>query len=162
MELTGAGFALRETSVGDAQLLLMWHADPEVNRYWDRRPLTYEEVAAKYLGARAPEVRCFIIQGEKREPIGFIEYAYLEPAGDVGLDMFLIPNSRGRGLGPKVASFLAQHLLTTGAAQRVTVDPLLSNQRAIRAWNKAGFRERSPIDQGDHGEPAILMEFGRS
>ena len=140
----------------------MWHADPDVNRYWDRRPLTHEEVAAKYLGTRAPEVRCFIIQAEKRAPIGFIQYAYLEPAGDVGLDMFLIPNFRDRGLGPKVAYFLAQHLLTTGAAQRVTVDPLLSNQRAIRAWNKAGFREISPVDQGDHGEPAILMEFDRS
>jgi RimJ/RimL family protein N-acetyltransferase len=118
MELAGAQFTLRETSADDAELLLQWHVDPEVNRYWDRRPLTQKEVAAKYLGARAPEVRCFIIQAEKREPIGFIQYAYLESDGEVGLDMFLIPSSRGRGLGPKVASFLAQHLLTTGAAQR--------------------------------------------
>ena len=74
------------------------------------------------------------------------------------MDMFLIQSARGAGLGRRVASHLARDLLANGAT-RVTVDPLLSNPRAIRAWERAGFKKHADIECGDHGEPAVLMVF---
>jgi aminoglycoside 6'-N-acetyltransferase len=152
-------FIIRPTTPDDLTLLLAWHGDPDVYRYWDRRPQTEEEIRHKYLGGRLPRVRCFIIESSPHQPVGFIQHADLEPPGHVGIDMFLIPTARGVGLGPRVARYLAEHLLKTASAQLVTVDPLLSNQRAIRAWRNAGFTEHSPIESGDHGEPAVLMVF---
>lgn len=151
-------FAMRPTRPDDLSLLLAWHSDPDVYRFWDRRPLTEEEITHKYLGDRLPDVRCFIIESPPGHSVGFIQHADLDQPGEVGIDMFLVPNARGKGLGPRVASHLARHMLANGAA-RVTVDPLLSNPRAIRAWEKAGFKEQSPIESGDHGEPAVLMVF---
>jgi aminoglycoside 6'-N-acetyltransferase len=156
--IAGEGFTLRETTPADAELLLRWHKDPQIHRHWERRPLTEQEIADKYLGARAPEVRCFVIESSENRPIGFIQYAHLD-SGDVGLDMFLLPGARGGGVGPRVASDLARHLVDSGTARRVTVDPLLSNTRAVRAWEKAGFKEQARIQSGDHGEPAVLMVF---
>ncbi len=152
-------FVIRPTTSGDLQLLVTWHRDPEVHRYWDRRPLTDEEITNKYLGARLPSVRCLIIEAPPNEPVGYIQHADLDNAGHVGIDMFLIPTARGRELGPRVARHLAQELLRTGFAQRVTVDPLLENQRALAAWRKAGFVDHSLIESGDHGESGMLMVF---
>ena len=100
-----------------------------------------------------------MIEAPPGTPVGFIQHAVLEVRGDVGLDMFLVPAARGKGLGPRVARYLAEHLLKTAAGERVTVDPLLGNHQAIAAWRKAGFREHSRITSGDHGEPALLMVF---
>lgn len=151
-------FVIRPTAADDLPLLLTWHSDPDVHRFWQRRPLSEEEITHKYLGGRLPSVRCFIIECPRGQPVGFVEHADLEEPGHVGIDMFLVPGARGMELGPRVASQLARHLLANGAA-RVTVDPLLSNPRAIRAWEKAGFKQQSAIESGDHGEPAILMAF---
>ena len=46
------------------------------------------------------------------------------------------------------------------ARQRLTVDPYLGNDRAIRAWTKAGFQpvgEREPDDE--HSRRWLEMEF---
>lgn len=151
-------FVMRPTEPDDLPRMVAWHSDPDIHRFWDRRPLTEEEITRKYLGGRLPGVHCFIIESPPGQAVGFIQHADLDEPAEVGIDMFLIPSARGKGLGPRVASHLARHILANGAI-RVTVDPLLSNPRAVRAWEKAGFKEQSPIESGDHGEPAILMVF---
>jgi RimJ/RimL family protein N-acetyltransferase len=72
--------------------------------------------------------------------------------------MFLIPHARGRGLGPDAARALAHHLRDERGWTRVTVDPYLSNERAIRAWRKAGFvdQEEQPPDD-EHTSAWLLM-----
>ena len=73
--------------------------------------------------------------------------------------MFLVPGARGRGLGPDAARTLATHLLY-GGQSRVTVDPYRSNQPAIRAWTRAGFRPATEHEpDSEHREPWILMDF---
>ena len=74
--------------------------------------------------------------------------------------MFLVPEARGRGLGPDAARALARHLVDERGWTRVTVDPERWNERAVRAWGRAGFvavEERPPDDE--HGAPWLLMEF---
>jgi aminoglycoside 6'-N-acetyltransferase len=85
------------------------------------------------------------------KPIGYVQVWFHEAIPDeVGLDMFLVPAARGHGLGPDAARTLTDWLLGPGQMRRVTVDPELSNGRAIRAWTKAGFRHveaRLPDDE---------------
>jgi len=68
-----------------------------------------------------------------------------------GLDGFLVPEARGRGLMPDAARALAQSLVDAGW-QYVTVDPYAWNEQAVRAWAKAGFVEVSRGEQ-------VLMRF---
>ena len=153
--LRGALTVVRPATADDAGRLYDWHADPEVARYWDDQILTRAEILDELAD---PNVDAYIVEADDA-PVGYLQAWFDGEADAGGLDMFLIPSARGRGLGPDAARALARHLLTAGF-ERITVDPYLWNERAIRAWTRAGFRpveEREP--DGDHGRPWVLMLF---
>ncbi len=153
--LRGQLVVVRPGVADDADLLVAWHADPEVAPYWDNKVFTREEMLVRL--AR-PDVDPYIVE-ESGEPIGYLQAWFDNSIGDAGLDMFLIPRARDGGLGPDAARTLARWLLTSGVRYRLTVDPYLSNKRAIRAWTKAGFRpvaQREP--DHEHTEAWLLME----
>jgi aminoglycoside 6'-N-acetyltransferase len=151
MTIRGERATLRPAEAVDVDRLVAWHADPEVARYWDDETFTRAEMEERL--AR-PDVEAWIVE-EAGEPVGYLQ---VHPAG---LDMFLVPAARGRGLGPGAARAMAQHLLGERGRTRVTVDPYEWNEAAVRAWQRAGFVEVSrghPPDE-DHTAPWILMEF---
>jgi aminoglycoside 6'-N-acetyltransferase len=145
--LRGTTTVVRRAGVRDAELLVAWHADPEVARYWDDETFTREEMLVRL--ARS-DVDPYVIEHED-VPIGYLQAWFDDATPDeAGLDMFLIPAARDHGLGPDAARTLARWLLDPGGMRRVTVDPYVSNERAIRAWAKAGFEpveERPPDDE---------------
>jgi aminoglycoside 6'-N-acetyltransferase len=142
--------ALRPAGAGDVDRLVAWHADPEVARYWDRETFTRTEMEERL--ARG-DVEAWIVE-EHGKPVGYLQ---VHPEG---LDMFLIPDARGRGLGPDAGRAMARHLLDERGRKRLTVDPYEWNVGAIRAWQRAGFVEvsRHGADE-EHTAPWILMEF---
>ncbi|WP_344507015.1 GNAT family N-acetyltransferase [Dactylosporangium maewongense] len=151
--LSGRMVRLRPVAEDDLDLLAGWFGDPGFIDHWGDTPLTREQVAAKYIGRRRPEVESFIVlTGDA--PIGYAQYWH---AGEFegGIDLILEPHGRGRGYGPDAADTLARHLLQHLHWTRVTADPVATNARAIRAWEKAGFRR-----VGQHGE-ALIMERQR-
>jgi aminoglycoside 6'-N-acetyltransferase len=144
---------LRPAGAGDVERLVAWHADPEVARYWDDETFTRGEMEERL--AR-PDVEAWIVE-ETGEPVGYLQ---VHPEG---LDMFLIPSARGRGLGPDAARAMARHLLEERGRARVTVDPYAWNEGAVRAWECAGFVEVSRHEAGgEYTAPWILMEFRSS
>ncbi|HZQ16049.1 MAG TPA: GNAT family N-acetyltransferase [Gaiellaceae bacterium] len=144
---------VRPATASDAQLLAAWHADPDVSRYWDDETFTVAEIHERL--ARG-EVDSWIVE-ERGEPVGYLQS--WRDAGAGGIDGFLVPAARGRGLMPDAGRALARHLLAQGWTE-VTVDPYDWNDRAVRAWRKAGFAEvsRHPPDE-EHTAGWILMRF---
>ncbi|MFI7387275.1 GNAT family N-acetyltransferase [Streptomyces sp. NPDC049813] len=132
---------LRPTREDDLALLARWFADPDVVEHWGGVPLAPAEVAAKYVGRRRPQVGSFLVLAQE-VPVGYAQYWHAAGA-EGGLDMVLLPGARGRGLGPDAAGVLLRHVCTTLGWTRVTVDPATENVRAVRAWEKAGFRHVS-------------------
>ena len=105
-------------------------------------------------GASAHGSNPFIVEAGA-EPVGYFQ-ACAEDATAGGIDLFLIPAARGRGLGPDAARALVRYLAEVRGWRRVTVDPAVDNGRAIRAWEKAGFV--SERDWPDHPDgPSVLM-----
>ena len=150
---------LRPATADDVPLLVRWHADPEVARYWDDDTFTADEMRERL--ARS-DVEPFVIEADG-EPVGYLQ-AWWEEDEPLrgGIDMFLVPGARGRGLGPDAARALATHLLHDRGWARVTVDPYASNETAIRAWRRAGFEqmdERVHKPDEDHASPWLLFEF---
>ena len=141
---------LRPAGADDVDRLVAWHADPDVARYWDDETFTRGEMEERL--AR-PEVEAWVVE-ESGEPVGYLQ-VHAE-----GLDMFLIPAARGRGLGPDAARAMTRHLVDDRGWSRVTVDPYAWNEGAVRAWERAGFVEVSRHEADDgHTAPWILMEF---
>jgi aminoglycoside 6'-N-acetyltransferase len=147
----------RPATDDDVDLLAGWHADPEVARYWDDERPTAAELRAELAD---PAVEQWIVL-DAGEPVGFLQsWREDDPPLRGGLDGFLIPSARGRGIMRRAARSLAQSLLDAGW-QSVTVDPYEWNDRAVRAWAKAGFVEVSrghPPDE-HHTAPWVLMRF---
>jgi aminoglycoside 6'-N-acetyltransferase len=148
----GALTSLRPATDDDVARLVAWHDDPDVARYWDDERFTEAEMRERL--AR-PDVEAWIVEADEA-PIGYLQ------VHATGLDMFLIPSARGRGLGPDAARAMSEHLLDERGRQRVTVDPYTWNEQALRAWRRAGFVEVSyhPPDE-EHTAEWVLMDFRR-
>ena len=150
---------LRRATVEDVDLLVSWHADPEIARYWDDKVYSRDQIVARL---ERPHVDAYIVE-EGGEPIGYMQAWFGETPDVGGLDMFLTPSARGRGLGPEAGRTLATFLLEQGGRRCVTVDPYLANERAVRSWAKAGFRaieEREP--DHEHRDRWLLMQYDPS
>jgi aminoglycoside 6'-N-acetyltransferase len=136
--------------------LVAWHADPAVAAYWDDETYTREQMVERL---QRPDVDPYVIEHDGR-PIGYLQAWYPEAdPGVAGLDMFLVPSARGRGLGPDAARTLATWLLGSGGMHRVTVDTDPSNERAVKGWAKAGFRPEGEVRDPDewNTHPWLLM-----
>jgi len=146
---------VRPATAADAELLAGWHADPEVSRFWDDETYTVEQMRAEL---EEPNVEPYVVEADG-EPVGYLQAWWEEATPDQGgLDMFLVPGARGRGLGPDAARALARHLREERGWTRVTTDPYTWNERAVRAWGRAGFVpvEERPADAG-HTAAWLLM-----
>jgi aminoglycoside 6'-N-acetyltransferase len=148
--------SIRAATANDIDLLVRWHLDPEVARYWDGTTYTREQMRDEL--AR-PDVDPYIIES-KEVPVGYQAWFAEGAAEESGLDMFLIPEARGRGLGPDAANALARWLISTLQLPHLIVDPYLSNPPGIRAWTKAGFVPVGERPADEHRSEAwLLMTF---
>jgi aminoglycoside 6'-N-acetyltransferase len=154
--VAGLATMVRPATDDDIELLVGWYADPETSRYWDDETFTTEQMHARL---RRPRVDAWIIESGG-EPVGYVQ-SWWEDGEPLrgGLDGFLVPSARGRGLMPDAARALARSLVSAGW-QEVTVDPYAWNERALRGWANAGFVEVSRHEpDDDHLHPWVLMRF---
>ena len=140
LSLHGRLTVVRPATDDDADLLVAWHADPQVSRYWDGETFTRRRYPHACTASRS-------MRGSSRRAASRWATCRRGREDDEpwrgGLDGFLTPGARGRGLMPDAARALAQSLHDAGW-QYVTVDPDVWNDAAIRAWAKAGFVEVLP------------------
>jgi aminoglycoside 6'-N-acetyltransferase len=68
--------------------------------------------------------------GEENEP----DYRH------ASIDVFLDATYHGRGLGTDAVLTMARHLVRERGHHRVTIDPAAANARAIRVYQRVGFR----------------------
>jgi aminoglycoside 6'-N-acetyltransferase len=138
MELRGERVVLRPLEERDVDRIVELGADPGVARWWPG--LTHEHVLAKARG-EDDEVVSFAILVDG-EPAGLIQH-WEETDEDfrhAGIDLFLGASHQGRGHGTDAVRTLARHLVSDLGHHRVTIDPAAANERAIRCYEKAGFR----------------------
>ncbi|MEK3884869.1 GNAT family N-acetyltransferase [Paenibacillus sp. PL2-23] len=76
------------------------------------------------------------------DPSGeLVGYAQLFPLGDVvRLGLGLRPGLCGRGLGERLVRTIAQEALRSSHGAQIDLEVFVWNSRAIRAYEKAGFR----------------------
>lgn len=154
-ELQAERVALRRATLADAELLVGWHADPQVAVYWDNETFTVAQMRARLVDR---DVIPYILLVAD-QPIGYLQVWFGDEQA-AGLDMFLIPGARGNGYGPEAARLVAEHLVEGQPERGVTVDPYLWNESAIRAWQRAGFDPVSEHPADDvHTRPWLLMRF---
>jgi aminoglycoside 6'-N-acetyltransferase len=138
MELRGDRVVLRPLQEEDVDRIVELGADPEVERWW--RGLTTEHVATKARGEdEGVEVFAIAVDGEVAGMIQYHEETD-EEFVHAGIDLFLGTPYHGRGLGTDAVRTMARHLVRDRGHHRLVIDPAAHNERAIRCYEKAGFK----------------------
>src|SRR5205085_1373934 len=67
------------------------------------------------------------------------------------IDVYLGDAWQGRGAGTEAVRVLADHLFTARGHHRLTIDPAAANHRAIRCYEKVGFRTVGVMREYERG-----------
>jgi aminoglycoside 6'-N-acetyltransferase len=138
MELRGDRVVLRLLDESDVDRIVELGADPEVERWW--RGLTREHVLEKARGEdEGVAVFAILVEGEVAGMIQHFEESD-EEFRSAGIDLFLGTAYHGRGLGTDAVRTMAGHLIHDRGHHRLTIDPAAHNERAIRCYEKVGFK----------------------
>jgi aminoglycoside 6'-N-acetyltransferase len=154
-------YVFRPMTAADLPLVRRWLAQPHVAQWWGDTCEQFELVSGD-LEVEAMDQ--FIVATDAR-PFGYIQCYDPEvwpdnglgdhPKGTRGIDQFIGELAMvDRGHGSAFIRAFVDRLLASGTP-RVITDPDPANARAIRAYEKAGFRRDRLVDTPD-GE-ALLM-----
>lgn len=165
---------LRLMAERDLPMLHAWLNRPHIVEWWggdEARP-SLAEVTEHYLPrvlAKQNVTPYIAMLGDR--PIGYAQSYVALGSGDGwwedetdpgvrGIDQSLAsPELLGKGLGTKLVVALVQRLFTDPAVTKIQTDPSPQNLRAIRCYEKAGFRQVKRIVTPDG--PAIYMLHDR-
>ncbi len=146
--LHGERVSLRPARDADADRLAEILGEPEVFRWWgahDARRVREELI-------EAPGVALFAIEADGRL-IGLVMYSEeTEPDyRHASIDIALTTASHGQGLGSETLRLLARHLFEERGHRRLTIDPAVANERAVRAYERVGFRPVGVMREYERG-----------
>jgi aminoglycoside 6'-N-acetyltransferase len=153
-------YAFRAMSRDDLPMIERWLVAPEVMRWWGEPDEQYELVCGDL---DHPDMDQFIVSFDGR-PFAYLQCYKLstwnqgfgdQPAEARGIDQFIgEPEMIGCGHGSKFIGQFVDELLQKGTP-RVVTDPHPTNDRAIRAYEKAGFARVGLVQTPDG--PSLLM-----
>jgi len=121
---------------GDKAKLTEIFSDPEVARWWGDPATSVNDALNVEEGGSH-----FVIELDG-ETIGFIQsYEEDDPMyRHASLDISLGSRWHGKGLGPDALRTLARYLIDERDHHRLTIDPAAHNMRAIKAYERVGFK----------------------
>ncbi len=148
---------LMQDEMQDYQLLSKWLTDPTMLEFYEGRdnPSPLSRIVEKYsprILGQEQLTPCFILY--QTQPIGYLQYYPItevdrESYGGYGrgensklsaLDLFIgEPRYWNQGIGTKALTTALSYLFEHIQADQILIDPLVSNVRAIRCYEKCGF-----------------------
>ena len=135
--LHGASCVLRPAGPADANTLAAILSEPEVARWWPR--FDVQRVHTELIDSSESSVFVIEVAGQV---VGGISY-YEEPAPDyrhASVDVFLAAQWHGKGVGTDAVRTIVRHLLHDRGHHRLSIDPAADNTKAIRAYQRVGFK----------------------
>jgi RimJ/RimL family protein N-acetyltransferase len=144
--LEGRSVVLRRHVPEDLPTVTRWYRDPELARLtrYQTRPMSPAEVE-RFFRTRllsADALAYAIVERRLGQPIGFTTFSALD--ADNGSVLFHITigerGAWGRGLGTETAELMLGHAFERLGLHRVGLSVFSFNTRAIRSYEKVGFR----------------------
>jgi aminoglycoside 6'-N-acetyltransferase len=136
--MRGQWVRLRLVSAADVPRIAEILGAPEVAQWWHGYDL--ERVRREYLSDE-DDVVAFVVEVDG-QVIGLIQFSE-ETDPDyrhASIDISLHPDWHGRGLGADAVRTLARYLFEERGHHRLTIDPAAENERAIRSYERVGFK----------------------
>ena len=154
--LEGRLVVLRRHRAENLPTVLRWYRDPELARLtrYQTRPMSKEEIE-RFFQSRlmAPDALAYAIHERSTDRlVGITTFSALDP--DNGSVLYHItigePDAWGRGYGTEVTSMMVELAFDRLALHRVGLSVFEFNARAIRAYEKVGFRVEGRLREAIH------------
>ena len=148
LRLSGERLALRPLEPADVPALASIAAEPEVARWW----LGISEAELRELAEPDGETFVFAVELDG-EVIGLAQVGEeLDPDyRHANVDLFLTTARHGQGLGADTVRTLARWLFDVRGHHRITIDPAAANERAIRSYERLGFKRVGVMRRYERG-----------
>jgi aminoglycoside 6'-N-acetyltransferase len=140
---------LRPLRPTDREALLDVLRDPSVAAIWDTRGPEHS-VDETLAGHEHWTAWAIEVGGEFAGSIQASEEDD-EDYRSAGIDIYLHSRFQGRGLGTDAVRTLARYLFEVRGHHRLTIDPAADNVRAIRTYEKVGFKPVGVMRQYERG-----------
>lgn len=162
-----SSYSFKDLQESDLHIIGKWLKEPHVKKIWDDGE-SWEESHEKYLfRTSSDKVKQFLVYYQNK-PIGYIQFYWASKVGDgwwegfsddvIGIDQYIGEiEFLGKGHGTQ---FIKEFLIYSKERynfSKVICDPSPDNKRAIRCYEKVGFK-----NLGEVGTPdglALLMEY---
>lgn len=164
-------FTFRLLTLEDLPLLHEWLNRPHVAEWWEGA-VGYDYVHESFTGDIANPMIDPMLACLNGEPVGYVQVYRVMGAdpewwqdetdpGARGIDQFLANAEQlNQGLGSRMVREFVARIFADPAVTKIQTDPSPNNPRAIRAYEKAGFRRHAQIATPDG--PALLMLIERA
>lgn len=161
MRIEGERISLRPAGREDASHLLAWSLNQEVARLARGEYPTTLEGTHRWLeeGRRDRYRMVFIIEGPNGMPIGDVDLyhiAWRSKEAELRIRIGL-PELWNQGLGTEAIRTLLRYLFEERGMRRIYLRVLKSNPRAIRCYEKCGFRKEGRMRVEENGRPDELL-----
>ena len=100
----------------------------------------------------------FCIGDSAQVPAGTLYGAYSEECIDIGLGMK--PELTGQGLGIAFLSFILGHIHDTNKAVSLRLTVAMFNERAVRLYEKLGFKKKIEFSNGSTVFMTMIKDIG--
>lgn len=160
--LDGDVVRLRPATTDDIPRLAEIRRHPDVYRHWrggdDLVAAVEEDFAEKDTIKLAIELDGRVV--------GWIQWEAEEEPDyrHASMDIYVDADLHGRGVGTDAVRTLARHLIADHGHHRLTIDPAVHNEAAIRCYTKVGFRPVGVQRQAERGpdgtwHDSLLMDM---
>lgn len=149
MELRGDRVVLRTFAASEIPRLVEIGREPEFRRWWPGLDEGY--LASKV--AEASDAVVFAITVSD-EVIGIVQF-YEEEDPEyrhAGIDLGIATAWQDQGLGTDTVGTLVRYLIHERGHHRLVIDPAADNTRAIRCYEKVGFRPVGVMRHYERGQ----------
>lgn len=150
----------RPLTSGDFPLMLEWLSREHVRQWWDDGEDTLERVARHYGEAEEGLERFILVEAVEgvEKPIGYFQH-YRVPGGVIGIDQFIGEEDYvNRGVGTEAVGMFVEMITRAHEPSGIILDPSPDNERAIRCYEKVGFRHYE-TKEGAEGGLAYMMRL---
>jgi RimJ/RimL family protein N-acetyltransferase len=165
-------YEFRPLSVADLPLVRSWLQMPHMRAWWGEPETEIGYIRDMAEGRDTTRPFIFSLDGE---PVGYIQYWFIGhhqnatwiadypwlaelPSDAVGVDLSIgDPANLSQGIGSSALREFAGRLVREGYST-IIIDPDPDNARAVRAYEKAGFRA-IPRLTGRTGD-TLIMQYG--
>ncbi|WP_433958723.1 GNAT family N-acetyltransferase [Cytobacillus horneckiae] len=146
------GLKVRKLNDNDKHFLVKWLSDSSVLEYYEGRDNAFDlaKVNNVFFDCEEDEVKC-IVELE-RKAIGYVQFYKIDKItkenfgysfGNIyGMDQFIGETEYwNRGVGTLLVSSVVSFLYEYEKADKVIMDPQVRNLRALRCYEKCGFKK---------------------